>query len=94
MHIVGTPRKTWTFSRANRSRAAFASNRSTRATDAPAASVMFSAADMPKTCASGAPPNTTSSCVTASSLPSVVATMRSPVWVSSAPFGPPVVPDV
>jgi hypothetical protein len=48
---------------------------------------MFSAADCPNTCASGAAPKTTSAEETPRSAPSVVATERRPEWVSSAPFG-------
>ena len=63
--------------------------------DAPASTQAFSEQVRPKTWNRGRQPMITSSGVPSSRVSCVVrALLFSPAWVSSAPFGCPVVPDV
>ena len=93
--MVGTPSKTVTRWPAMIRRACAASNRGSRVRHAPDATATLSATVCPNTWNSGRPPNITSSgpAWTMSARDTSVLLMRLP-WVSSAPFGCPVVPEV
>ena len=93
--MVGTPSKTVTRWPATIRSACSASNRGSRVRHAPAATATLSATVCPNTWNSGSPPKITSSgrAWTMSVRVTSVLLMRLP-WVSSAPFGWPVVPEV
>ena len=95
MHIEGTPRNTSADSRCISASASSASKRGISAMHAPVESAGLSTPARPKMWLNGAAPNTTSSAPSCSSGPArKAAVARRPPWVSSAPFGRPVVPDV
>ncbi len=93
--MVGTPSKTVTRWPAMIRRACSASNRGSRVRHAPAATATLSATVCPNTWNIGRPPKMTSSgrARTMSARDTSVLLMRLR-WVSSAPFGWPVVPEV
>ena len=94
-YIVGTPSKMVTWSRPIRSSAAAPSKRGSSVRHAPDSTDAFSPHVCPKTWNSGSPPITTSSGVASSRVRAEVrAFVRRLAWVSSAPFGEPVVPEV
>lgn len=95
MYIVGTPRKTVTRSRCRIRSAAAGSNRGSRVRVAPATTAALRAQVCPKAWNSGRPPNRTSSGPIRISVSTVVTALVDRLrWVSSAPFGVPVVPEV
>ena len=96
MHMVGTPRKTVVLLSRISSSAAAASKRGISATQAPREIAGFITPDWPRTWESGAAPKTTSPGIQSQQRPGqrTRPSRRSPSWVSSAPFGSPVVPDV
>jgi len=94
-YIVGTPSNTVTWSRPITSSAFVASNRGTRVRHAPERTDALSPQVSPKQWNSGRQPITTSfslSSTRVSALSAALVVMFR--WVSSAPFGWPVVPDV
>ena len=94
-YIVGTPSKIVTFSRPIISRAAPASNRGSRVRVEPLMTDAFMPQVRPKTWNSGRHPMITSPGPAVSSVVVVTsAFVYRFAWVSSAPFGTPVVPDV
>ena len=94
-YIVGTPSKTVTWSRATTSSALAASKRGIRVRQEPLSTEAFSPQVRPKTWKSGRQPITTSSSVSSTRVSALVAALVIMLWwVSSAPLGWPVVPEV
>ena len=93
-YIVGTPSKTVTRWRSMSRTTASASNRGTSDTHAPAAREAFSALLCPNAWKNGRQPSTTSWLRMSSMSTKVVALRYMFEWVSCAPFGAPVVPEV
>ena len=94
-YMVGTPSKTVTLSRCVMSSALAGSNLGSSVSVAAFATEAFSPQVSPNTWNSGRQPMTTLSGVPSSSVRAVtVALPVSPSWVSSAPLGLPVVPEV
>ena len=94
-YMVGTPSKIVTASRWMISSALAPSNLGSSVSVPAAATVAFSPQVRPKTWNSGRQPITTSSLLFFSSVCAVSWALRTrPAWVSSAPFGWPVVPEV
>ena len=94
-YIVGTPIRTDTPSRLMISSARTGSNLGSRVRHAPEATAQPIATVWPKEWNSGSAPSTTSRGPRFSSVVLVTSTLASRLaWVSSAPFGCPVVPDV
>ncbi len=94
-YMVGTPSNTVARSRAMASSTVCGSKRGTRVSEAPLRTATFMVQVCPKMWNSGRQPTITSSDVsrwTSVTLTSVL--WRSPAWVSAAPLGRPVVPDV
>ena len=93
-YIVGTPSKMVTLSRASIVNASEGSNRGSRVRQAPVRTAVFSPQVWPKEWNKGRAPNMTSCSSTWSRL-RVTSTFSARLkWVSSAPLGVPVVPDV
>ena len=93
--MVGTPSKIVTASRWMMSSALAPSNLGSSVSVPAAATVAFSPQVSPKTWNSGRQPITTSSGLFSSRVRAVSSALRvRPAWVSSAPFGLPVVPEV
>ena len=92
MYIAGTPWNTVTPSRRMTSSARPASNRGIRVSRPPAWIVALSAQVWPNAWYSGSAPRTTSSTPSASIRATVSALLPRFAWVSSMPFGRPVVP--
>ena len=94
-YMVGTPSKIATASRSMMSSALAGSNLGSSVSVPAEATVAFSPQVRPKTWNSGRQPITTSSALFFSSVRAVSSALRTrPAWVSSAPFGWPVVPEV
>ena len=94
-YMVGTPSKTVTPSRWMMSSALAGSNRGSRVSVPAVATLAFSPQVRPKTWNSGRQPMMTSFWLTPSRVRAVRLALRtSPAWVSSAPLGLPVVPEV
>jgi len=94
-YIVGTPWKTVTWSRWITSNAVAGSNRGTRVRQAPLPTAAFSPQVWPKEWNSGRQPMTTSSGPRSNRVVADTAALRRRLaWVSSAPLGLPVVPEV
>ncbi len=93
-YIVGTPSITVTLSRWSTSRALVGSKRGISVIVPPAAMVEFIPTVWPNEWNSGRPPKTTSSGVKSIMLTQISALRAMFAWVSSAPLGRPVVPDV
>ena len=94
-YIVGTPSKIVTWSRSMICRALPGSNLGSRVSVPPPATVAFSPQVSPKTWNSGRQPIITSSGPAVEQGRAVSVALRaSPAWVSWAPFGRPVVPEV
>ncbi len=95
LYMVGTPSKIVTLSRSMICSALPASNLGSRVRVPPPTTEAFSPQVSPKTWNSGRQPITTSSAELCSRVCAVSVALRaSPAWVSWAPFGRPVVPDV
>ena len=95
LYIVGTPWKTVTRSRSRISSALSGRKRGSIVTVEPVAIALFIVQVCPNEWKSGSAPSSTSSSVKPASLPPVALQLRYRfAWVSSAPFGVPVVPDV
>ena len=94
-YMVGTPSYTVTLSRPITCSAFTGSNRGIRVSVAPEAMAAFSPQIIPNTWNSGRQPITTSSGPISIRVRAVTAWfLFRPAWVSSAPFGFPVVPEV
>ncbi len=94
-YIVGTPSKTVTLSRPMTSRAFVASKRGTSVRQAPLSTAALSPQVRPKQWKSGRQPITTSSSLSSTRVSALTAALVIMLaWVSSAPFGWPVVPEV
>ena len=94
-YIVGTPSKTVTLSRPTTSSALAASKRGMRVRQAPLATAALSPQVRPKQWNSGRQPMTTSSSDSSTRVSAVVRALVIMLsWVSSAPLGWPVVPEV
>src|SRR5262249_54440170 len=94
-YIVGTPSKTVTRPRAINSSAFSGVNRDTRVRRAPTRTAVLRPQVWPKEWNSGRPPKMTSSGPTWTRSVAVTSTLDTRLaWVSSAPLGRPVVPDV
>jgi hypothetical protein len=94
-YMVGTPSKIVTRSRWNMSSALAGSNLGSRVSVLAVATAAFSPQVSPNTWNSGRQPMITSSGLFSISVLEVIVALRtSPMWVSSAPLGRPVVPDV
>ena len=94
MYIVGTPWNTLTRWRWIVSSTARASNRGTIVRQAPAATEAFSPQVWPNEWNSGSAPSTTSPAASENGPAEISALRIRLAWVSSAPLGVPVVPDV
>ena len=95
MYIVGTPWKSVTRSRAMISSAFAGSKRGSIVTVLPLATLAFIVHVCPNEWKSGSAPRSTSSRESVASVPATVPQLRRRLpWVSSAPFGLPVVPEV
>ena len=93
--MVGTPSKIVTLSRWMISSARAGSNLGSSVSVPAAATVAFSPQVRPKTWNSGRQPMVTSPAWFFSSVRAVISALRTrPAWVSSAPLGRPVVPEV
>ncbi len=93
-YIVGTPSMTVQRSRWSTSSALVGSKRGSRVIVPPARTVAFIPTVWPNEWNSGSPPKTTSSGVNRIMLTHSWALLAMFAWLSSAPFGLPVVPDV
>ena len=93
-YIVGTPSKTVTPSLSSIVNASEASNRGSRVRHAPVRTAVFSPQVWPNEWNRGSAPNMTSSWSTSSRFWVTSTFLARFKWVSSAPFGVPVVPDV
>jgi hypothetical protein len=94
-NIVGTAANTVTWCPARICSARVGSKRGSRLRDAPDATAVLSVHVCPNEWNRGSPPNTTSSAVSCSRSVHITSVLRARLpWVSSAPFGWPVVPEV
>ncbi len=94
-YMVGTPSKTVTWSRPTTSRAFSASNRGMSVRQAPVSTAALSPQVSPKQWKRGRQPITTSSSVSSTRVSALTAALLIMLaWVSSAPLGWPVVPEV
>ena len=95
MYMVGTPRKTFTLSASQIRSACSGSNLGSRVMHAPEYIAQFIAQVCPNEWNSGSPPNRTSPGPLGISVSTEVITLvRRFSWLSSAPLGLPVVPEV
>ena len=94
MYIVGTPSKIVALSRWIASRTAAGSKRGTSDIVQPNRTQMFMMLDRPNTWKSGSTVTAMSSGCMSNRRPGMSAFMYSWMWVSSAPLGRPVVPEV
>jgi hypothetical protein len=95
VYIVGTAANTVTWWPARICSARVGSKRGSRVRDAPDATAVLSVHVCPNEWNSGSPPKTTSSAVSCSRSVRITSVLLARLaWVSSAPFGWPVVPEV